>query len=367
LGALPETVTAKTGGGGQHLFFKQPSFNVRKDTAGKLFGRGIDVLSDGSIVVAPPSRHASGRRYAWVKGKSFQDIEPAKLPKAWRKRLRGDAALKSTRNNAKPETPGQVSQGQRNNHLTRLAGLLQRSGMSAEAILAALRAENDAKCNPALGTSEVMQILKSIGRYPALGDATDAAEALIFETALPVGRGLTSPTAKPVRISGGCRIEQGDGHQPDRELWPARVVTPPQGDFVASPVDDNRRPPAFDQSVLGEDDVPRLYRVPVGGQVGCDRLARFSTGFASWVDGGHEFFVQVFANRRHNAGAIGMNPARRQFGDNLGSCPVSDLNNVEAKLFRCGSSGVDLGFWKPGSVGLAVVVNAEHDDFGEGV
>ena len=124
LGALPETVTTKTGGGGRHLFFKHPSFNVRKDTARKLLGRGIDVLSDGCIVVAPPSRHASGRRYAWVKDKSFQDIEPAKLPKTWRNRLHGDAANKSTRNNTKLQTPRRVQEGQRNNHLTRLAGVL---------------------------------------------------------------------------------------------------------------------------------------------------------------------------------------------------------------------------------------------------
>jgi putative DNA primase/helicase len=157
-------VTANTGGGGHHLFFKQPSFKVRKDTAGKLLGRGIDVLSDGCIVVAPPSRHASGRRYAWANGRSFQDIEPAKLPKGWRNCLRGDAANKSTRNNAKPQTPGHVPQGQR-----RLAGVLQRSGMSPEAILAALRAENDAQCKPPLDISEIKQIVKSIGRYPALG------------------------------------------------------------------------------------------------------------------------------------------------------------------------------------------------------
>ena len=137
------------------------------------------MLSDGCIVVAPPSRHASGRRYAWTEGKSFQDIEPAKLPKAWRNRLRGDAANKSTRNNAKPQTPSHVPQGQRNNHLTRLAGVLQRSGMSPEAILAALRAENDAQCNPPLDIAEINQIVKSIGRYPALGDGADAAEGLM--------------------------------------------------------------------------------------------------------------------------------------------------------------------------------------------
>jgi putative DNA primase/helicase len=179
LGALPETVTAKTGGGGWHLFFKHPSFKVRKDTAGKLLGRGIDVLSDGCIVVAPPSRHASGRRYAWVKGKSFQDMEPAKVPRACSNRLRGNAANKLTRNNVKPQTPGRVPEGGRNNHLTKLAGVLQRSGTSPEAILAALRAENGAKCDPPLDVSEIRQIVKSIGRYAALGDGADAAEGLM--------------------------------------------------------------------------------------------------------------------------------------------------------------------------------------------
>ena len=176
LGALPETVTAKTGGGGLHLFYKHPNFKVRKDTAGKLLGRGIDVLSDGCIVVAPPSRHASGQRYAWVDGKSFQDIDSAKLPKAWRNRLRGDAANKSTRDS---QTVGHVPQGQRNNHLTRIAGVLQRDGMSLETILAALRAENDAHCNPPLDASEIKKIVESIGRYPALGDGADAAEGLM--------------------------------------------------------------------------------------------------------------------------------------------------------------------------------------------
>jgi Bifunctional DNA primase/polymerase, N-terminal len=56
LGALPDTVIAKTGGGGRHLFFKHPSFKVRKDNAGKLLGRGIDVLSDGYVIRSRPTR-----------------------------------------------------------------------------------------------------------------------------------------------------------------------------------------------------------------------------------------------------------------------------------------------------------------------
>jgi hypothetical protein len=52
--------------------------------------------------------------------------------------------------------------------------------MSPEAILAALRAENEAQCGPPpLDISEVKQIVNSIGRYPALGDGADAAEGLM--------------------------------------------------------------------------------------------------------------------------------------------------------------------------------------------
>jgi putative DNA primase/helicase len=69
LGPLPDTVMAKTGGGGWHLVFQHPAFPVRKDTMGKIFGPGVDVLSDGCIMIAPPSLHASGKRYRWIKGK----------------------------------------------------------------------------------------------------------------------------------------------------------------------------------------------------------------------------------------------------------------------------------------------------------
>lgn len=54
------TLTARTGGGGLHFYF-----------AGDLpcrtgFMRGLDVKGAGGYVVAPPSLHASGRRYEWI-------------------------------------------------------------------------------------------------------------------------------------------------------------------------------------------------------------------------------------------------------------------------------------------------------------
>jgi putative DNA primase/helicase len=181
LGALPETDTVETGGGGQHLYFRHPSFKVRKDNAGKLLGAGVDVLSDGCIVVAPPSQHVSGKRYVWAEGRSFDDLKPAKLTKAWRDRLRSGAAEKPAADASKAKAEGLVQKGQRNNHLTRLAGTMQRNGMAPEAISAALTAENAAKCSPPLDATEIVKIVESITRYPAnpLPDGVDAAEALM--------------------------------------------------------------------------------------------------------------------------------------------------------------------------------------------
>jgi putative DNA primase/helicase len=180
LGSLPETVTAITGGGGRHLFFKYPDFPVRKDTAGKIFGSGVDVLSDGSIVIVPPSRHASGKRYAWVGGKSIADTEPAVLPAAWLDRLR-DGPKKEVSAATEPTRGDPVTEGHRNNYLTSLAGAMQRTGASAESILAALNQENSSKCSPPLDDAEVQSIVASITRYQPtpLSDVTDPAEKVM--------------------------------------------------------------------------------------------------------------------------------------------------------------------------------------------
>ena len=178
---LPETVTSNTGGGGEHRIFKYPNFSVRKDLAGKLLGPGVDVLSDGCIMVAPLSRHASGNRYRWQDGKSFRDLEPVPLPEPWLDRLRGSIPAPGDADSAAAQPAELVPEGRRNTYLTSLAGTLHRSGASSEAITAALMAENMAKCKSPLDSSEVEKIVASVSKYPAaqLGDAADAAEALM--------------------------------------------------------------------------------------------------------------------------------------------------------------------------------------------
>jgi hypothetical protein len=69
-GKIPETVRAWTGSGGQHIYFQgpaNPTNGTIRNKAGLDGYPGLDLRSDGGYVVAPPSRHVSGRTYSWWK------------------------------------------------------------------------------------------------------------------------------------------------------------------------------------------------------------------------------------------------------------------------------------------------------------
>lgn len=62
---LPHTVEALTGGGGRHLLFEHPGWEVKNDSMGKVLGTGIDIRGDGGYIVVAPSNHQSGGMYEW--------------------------------------------------------------------------------------------------------------------------------------------------------------------------------------------------------------------------------------------------------------------------------------------------------------
>jgi putative DNA primase/helicase len=155
LGPLPETVSALTGGGGQHLVFKADG--QVGDRKGLL--PGVDLIANGYIV-APPSRHISGRRYEWEIGHAPGQIALAPLP---------DVIIRLARDGRGPAEPlpERIVEGQRNDLLTSLAGSMRRRGATAEAIEAALAVENETRCEPPLPERDVQRIGRSVGRYPA--------------------------------------------------------------------------------------------------------------------------------------------------------------------------------------------------------
>lgn len=62
-----ETITAISGGGGTHLFYRlEPSDTFGNSTKG--LPPGIDIRGHGGYVIVAPSLHISGNRYHWEIG-----------------------------------------------------------------------------------------------------------------------------------------------------------------------------------------------------------------------------------------------------------------------------------------------------------
>lgn len=174
-GELPATVEALTGGGGRHVIFKHPGGDVR-NSAGRL-GPGLDTRGDGGYIVAPPSVHPSGRAYEWSVDGHPDDLEPAQAPAWLLDRLRAPAPER--RNGASSGSGDAIPEGKRNPELASLAGTMRRRGMDADAIAAALKVTNAARCRPPLPDSEVDAVARSVSRYRPENPAPDVpAQAL---------------------------------------------------------------------------------------------------------------------------------------------------------------------------------------------
>lgn len=78
-GAMPVTPISLTGSGGLHIFFFT---NQRIRNSARRLGAGLDTRGTGGYIVAPPSIHPNGRRYAWVEGREPWSVPLAFAP-AW--------------------------------------------------------------------------------------------------------------------------------------------------------------------------------------------------------------------------------------------------------------------------------------------
>ena len=70
--------------------------------------------------------------------------------------------------------------GERNENLTRLAGIMRRAGMTRDEILAALLKVNADRCKPPLSDSEARSIAASVSRYPPGPGSTTASMPLVL-------------------------------------------------------------------------------------------------------------------------------------------------------------------------------------------
>lgn len=164
-GPLPATAEAATGGGGRHLYFQAPEKPLRSRVG---LRPGLDLRAEGGLVVAPPSRHPSGRRYAWRRGRTPDETPPAALPGWLDGLVRG-----------RPQGRGHpawywrdllrrgVEEGERNATIASLTGHLLWHGVDPEAITELLLCWNRVRCRPPLSDEEVARTVESIRRTHA--------------------------------------------------------------------------------------------------------------------------------------------------------------------------------------------------------
>lgn len=147
-----DTYMVQTGSGGIHFYFKYPEKGIRNKVN---LLPGIDVRGDGGYVIAPPSKLIAGD-YSLVKD------TPLAYPPEWLLELLTEPVRPLREDNREGND---IPEGGRNDYLARLAGSLQRKGLSPESVSQVLHLENEQKCNPPLPSKEVDRIVESITRY----------------------------------------------------------------------------------------------------------------------------------------------------------------------------------------------------------
>lgn len=163
-GPLPHTVTAITGSGGQHYLFQHLGFRIKNSSSE--IAPGIDIKGDRGYIIATPSHHISGNCYEWEASSEPGMIPIAPIPQFLLSLIQATTQKPSSSKNettilaSKP-----IPEGQRNAHLMSCAGTMVRRGMTPQAVIAALHAENEHRCQPPLDTDEVKKVSKSSERY----------------------------------------------------------------------------------------------------------------------------------------------------------------------------------------------------------
>jgi hypothetical protein len=167
-GDLPDTLEFSSGreGGGRGLLYRIPDgFETRTTFEQPKAKQEVRFQAKGAQTVLPPSRHVSERKYEWKPGHGPRDREAAMAP-GWLL----DELSSNRRGGSKEPTHSygageKIAEGNRDSALTSFAGTMRRRGMGERAILAALLAENEEKCEPPLPDSQVEKIARSVAKY----------------------------------------------------------------------------------------------------------------------------------------------------------------------------------------------------------
>jgi hypothetical protein len=166
---VPLTWHALTGGGGEHVIFACPDgVEIGNVVAEQMkdppLGPGIDIRARGGYIVAPPSRHISGRSYAWSVDHHPQETLLAFAPDWLIERLttaRGmanepdGAPIEPIPSDEWAQLTRQPIEEYRDRAALRIAGHLFRHSCDYQLVLGLLQTWNTAWCKPPLGYYEL--------------------------------------------------------------------------------------------------------------------------------------------------------------------------------------------------------------------
>lgn len=149
-GQLPACASVNTGGGGKHYYLKVNGTPIK----GRIGLRpGIDIKSTGGYVVAPPSKHVSGKRYEFVPGKA-----PIADPPDWLVKLINEEEKKKGKFDVELALKG-APKGKRYYLLIGFAGKLREGDIPFDAALK-LMMECAANCTPPAPEQDTKRILE---------------------------------------------------------------------------------------------------------------------------------------------------------------------------------------------------------------
>jgi hypothetical protein len=166
-GPIPVSVMAQSGSGGRHYYLKlPPGAEVKNDYTGKKLGPGLDVKTNGYVLL-PPSRTDKGG-YSWLSGElgttPLPDA-PERVIERLRERPRaiGREGGNSPRSSVRTALDDSlIPEGERNSTLTSIAGRLHDGTRTPADLEAALVEENASRCPRPLPDTEIAKIARSI-------------------------------------------------------------------------------------------------------------------------------------------------------------------------------------------------------------
>jgi Bifunctional DNA primase/polymerase, N-terminal/Primase C terminal 1 (PriCT-1) len=137
-------------------------------------GAGIDIRARGGYIVAPPSKHISGRVYAWSVDHHPSDVPLAPLPEWLTERLAArhaahgdDGTVAPTPGNEWAQLTSQPISEYRDQAVLRIAGHFFRHNCDPYLVRGMLHAWNSAWCKPPLGFHELDRLIDRVADYHA--------------------------------------------------------------------------------------------------------------------------------------------------------------------------------------------------------